>query len=149
MASMFPLFFIVVFLSFTIKAATLPPTANLHISSRFKDTAHKILRNTEMKCFISTYRSKIAKVSDCITAINLLPKDVESGTFHSSGSYDEYILPATKLGGECAVKVSIQDKETDESSWLDVVNAAMEIVEACEKRGFFPRRKDGRIRVYG
>ena len=75
-----------------------------------------------------------AKYDDCAAAYAWLPNLHNEGTFYRGGNpaTDPFALPRVDIDGNCQVKIDIQPRALDTSSWVAIGIAVNKIIGACK-----------------
>lgn len=135
-----------------------PPTLTLNQPDLASNLTTNPLGNP-FECWnAALYHSRRASLSDCASAIALLP-NLDAHHVFTVGfapNVDPYTLPRIHTFGHCQVSITMASRDSrDESSWAAINVAALKVVQACAM-GYGPNARtggettagtEGRIRV--
>ena len=99
-------------------------------------------------------KSRLADSRDCLFSVMMLPTSGDSGTFRNGRviptvpESDPFVLPLSKVHGQCNVTVSIAEFTSDECSWGTISSVANQLAQTCSK-GYYPNGKSGGITYTG
>ena len=100
------------------------------------------------------FKSRLADSRDCLRSVMMLPTSGDSGTFRNGRiiptipDSDQFLLPLSRVHGQCNVTVSIAESVSDECSWGTISNVANQLAQTCSK-GYYPNGKSGGVTYTG